>query len=69
MPSFVLIDNFEIKAKIGGGDVFDTKIRGFVGAISFHHDGQAFDAPENLFAVGIVNIYYSAAPHNQQIFE
>ena len=69
MPSFVLVNKIEIKAKIGSGNIFDIKISGFAGTISFHHDGTAFHALDNLFAIGIVNINDGAATFNQQLFK
>ena len=51
MPSFVLINNIEIKAKIGVG-CSDIKIGGFAGAISFHLlMGWHFYALDNFFAM------------------
>ena len=66
MPSFVLIDKFQVKAKICCGDVFDIKIGGFAGAIGFYHDGPVFDARDNLLAMGIININDGAAALYQQ---
>ena len=46
MPSFVLIDKFQVKAKICCGDVFDIKIDGFAGAAGFTR-GPVFDARQS----------------------